>query len=191
MWKGLQPQASTRLPCGERFRRWLDRRFERLVNAGAPLRDPFSESHLGWRRKLLRALLAIVPLAVAGIGILASTGVFKTRHAARVWVPPPAAHPAAEFLRPAPARDSELEVFQLVLERNGPPAVAGQVRNNSDAPFAAARISFNLLNEQGTVLGSVSAVVRDIPGRGTARFRVPVPHQGVSLVLVRETQRLP
>ena len=87
----------------------------------------------------------------------------------------------------APTPEIPLELVEVEVRRTArPPVILGTVRNNSDAPVAATRVSLNVTNARGMLLGSVSAVVRDVPPRGTAVFRVEAPLEGAANALLRD-----
>ena len=176
------------------FRKRIGQRLDRLATpAPAPL-DPVHQARMRWKRKLLASVLVVVPLAVVTAGILATTNVFRSRHIERRFVVPPAAAQKARDSAVGATQEltdaSELEVSQLALERENPPAITGEVRNKSGVTLEAGEISFNVLNNQGAVLGSVSVTVHNIPGHGAAHFRVDVPQKGAALALVRDAHRI-
>jgi hypothetical protein len=64
--------------------------------------------------------------------------------------------------------------------------VTGSVRNNTDRPYHAAELVFDLTDSVGSQVGAITTTVRDLGAKATVRFSVPIKQRDAAFVLVRE-----
>ena len=193
IYAGLKPEAGRHPPLRERVRLWLDRRLDRLAGAGEAPEDPLYLTNLTWTQKARWAILIAAPVVVTVLlvaGVSTNLVNFEFLHKAESAPAPSVAKALPDLVRDL-KNLSELEIVELALQRKEfPPVVEGAVRNNSDQVFRAAEISFNVTDERGAMVGSVSTQVQNVPPHGTVRFRVEVPMKNAALAIIRETHRL-
>ncbi len=179
---GLQPDAPVQLPWRVRLANRLEYWINRLLLRNLRPVDPFYLTNQSGWKKVRGAILVSMPLILVVLAVVAVTFNIPGR-----WL---SSTESANY-GPIASATPELEVVAIEVRREGStPHVVGLVRNNSERPSRGAAISLNVTNARGSLLGSVSAVVHNIPAHGTASFRVPAAFEGAAMALVRDTRPL-
>lgn len=167
---------------------------ESLVYAGlkpAGPADPLYLTNRTWKQKLRTVLLVSLPvLAVVGVALYA------------MLRPPtlpenrPATPTAAEIAASTPIlpdnfslpQNTDLQIIQASVTRDGGTHVAGVLKNNTSRRYAGAELSFHLTDEDGSQVGGASTRLGLIEPRATVPFRFPIPQKNAAFVLVREVR---
>lgn len=169
----------------------LRERFDRFLSGRAPS-DPLYLTNRTWAKKLaLVVLIALPVLLLIALVTIGSADLLRFHK-----VDDPYDHTVAEapppVVAPKPVADptlraTNLEVVNIRLMRDvDPPAVAGTVRNNTSQKVDSAEVSYYLADGQGSLMGSESTVVHNVPPHGTVIFRAPLKMAKAEYVLVRE-----
>ena len=168
----------------------LRERFDRFLSGRAPS-DPLYLTNRNWKRKLaLVSLIALPVLILVGLVTIGSADLFRFHKADAYDQPVAEAPPPAIASRPVPdptLRDTNREVVNIRLVRDvDPPVVTGTVRNSTSQKVGSAEVSYYLADSQGSMIGSESTVVRNVPAHGSVIFRAPLKMAKAEYVLVRE-----
>jgi hypothetical protein len=110
----------------------------------------------------------------------------------------PYEHPLAEAPTPASTAGrvpdtkpghTDLEVINIRIARNvTPPAVTGIVRNNTDDKVDSAEVTYYLADDQGSLLATESADVRNLGAHDSTSFSAPLKTVNAEFVLVRDVR---
>jgi hypothetical protein len=167
----------------------LGRFWDRVLSGPMPT-DPLYVSNRTLTQKLVRAGAVGVPLAIV-LGAVVYT-LFSPAPTAEVrYSEPTAAEVAAR--NPIVPKDfkvdqgGDLQLVEVGVDRSAlPHHVTGLVRNISNLRLGGAELQFDLTDQQGSHVGSATALVDEIAPHGTVRFATAIPQKNVASVLVRE-----
>jgi hypothetical protein len=153
--------------------------------------DPLYLSNRTFDQKVKRGLAIGVPSLILAVGIvLGLSSVFQANESGPA--PEPSAAELAKKLLPNVDKEIKIEVntdvqvLEAHIEREGGMKTAGTVRNNTDHLIHTTEIILNLTDNRGSHLGAVSAQVDNLAPRATVRFQLPVQQKDAAFALVRE-----
>jgi len=162
--------------------------FESLLS-GRKNADPLYLSNRTWKGQVWLGLKIALPLAAVGGGV-------TWYLLARVSRPPPPkydltpAEVAAKLRLPdlgnvKSQTNRDLEVVEVGVDRSGPVALAGVVRNTTAHTIASAEVDFDVADTNGSRVGKETARFHDLAPEGEARFRIPIAYENATLATVR------
>ncbi len=189
VFAGLKPGAHSAQP---RRMRWLGpllRPVERFLSGGITPSDPLYLSHRTPRQRFLFALKIAAPVVVlAGIAAWMFRGsLFDTNQPKGNMTPAElAARMLPDLDRLKVETNRDIEVPSVGIDRSGPLALAGTVRNNTPRVFDTVEILCELTDANGSKLGGVTAQVRNLAPKSQADFRVSIAQQTAVAALVRD-----
>jgi hypothetical protein len=79
----------------------------------------------------------------------------------------------------------DAEVVQLLVRREGTVRISGILKNNTDHAISV-EIDFNLVDRDGSRLGSVTRRVNSAPPNGSTPFEFPAGNPDAAFALVRQ-----
>jgi hypothetical protein len=86
--------------------------------------------------------------------------------------------------------DHTLEVVDVHIDHAGPAKVMGVVKNTTSTAVAAADLTFELTNRDGSRMGAVGTRVATVPANGSVKFELPIVQEKAAFAFVREIHRL-
>lgn len=169
----------------------LQKIFESIVYAGMrPGSRPVDPLYLSnrslWQRARVAIFVTVPVLAICGFVLWAIFKPAETKQQAE-----PTREELAKRILPNLAKDIKIDtnrdvvVVNAVVDKN-PVGISGTVANNTDHVVKSAELTFDLTNGNGSQIGAVSTVVKDLPPKSQTNFRFPVKQQDAAFVLVRE-----
>jgi len=175
-----------------RFRRLIERTVFAGLRRGAPRgeSDPLYLSNRTWSHWLVLGLKIGIPLALlaGGMAWLFESGRLAPGPPKYELTPAQVAQqsrfPDLRDVRVETNRD--VEVLEVSIDRSGPIAVAGVIRNNTSHTIHSVEISLNVADAAGSQLSRQSAQVRNLAPQSLTRFRMPIPNPTATQAIVRE-----
>lgn len=164
--------------------------WDRLLAGPSPA-DPLYLTNRTWKQKLRIALLVGLPVLAVLVAALYAMLRPPTLPENR-----PATPSAAEIAASTPIlpdnfslpQNTDLQIVEVGIQRDGGTFVAGILRNNTHRRYAGAELYFGLMDENDSQVGGASTTLGIIEPRATVPFRLPIPHKNAAFVLVREVR---
>jgi hypothetical protein len=192
VFAGLQPKKKTgeAAPAGKmaRFRAAM----EKFVSGDAP-KDKLYLSNRSWGQRLrLVAVIALPCLLLAGVMIVALSGVFKPKTA------PPRELSVAEILNkvlPNLGKDLKLdtntdaEIDSIFVTRGGERRLVGVLKNKTDRTLKV-ELNIAFTDENVSNVGSDIFTLEKVPPRQSYSFSFPMKVNGAIYAIVRTIRTL-
>jgi hypothetical protein len=167
----------------------LRARLNDWISGGPAPSDPLYLTNRSFAQKARSWIVVAIPMLILLVGI----GLTLSK------LNPPKRQPAKE---PTPAEvaakllpnlgnlkieaSRSIDVSEIRVERTGGVHVVGSLHNNTPQEIAAADITCDLTDSNGTQLGSITLHVDRIPASANKTFDIPVRQPAANFVMVRE-----